>query len=207
MSATKVTPTLKIRGLPETTVSVPIVGTSPLIMHKFSEKAKRIIAENQAGVKRPKGPRDPEGEYLAAIHRLADGRPGFPATGFKACTVSAGRHFGKIMTQLRQAMFFHGEQSDDGLELLFAIEGEHEMREDIVTIGRGSTDLRYRPMFRQWSSTLKVTIMDSVLDTESLLALVDAGGLTVGAGEWRAEKGGNFGSFKVDTSRDVEHLT
>ena len=42
---------------------VPIVGTSPLVVHKFSEKAKRQMLDAQQGRKSPKVARDPDADY------------------------------------------------------------------------------------------------------------------------------------------------
>lgn len=55
------------------TLRVPIVGTAPLITHRFSEKAKRQMLDNMQGRKNPKVAKDPQAEYLAATEEvLAD---------------------------------------------------------------------------------------------------------------------------------------
>lgn len=78
------------------------------------------------------------------------------------------------------------------------------MREDVVRLGRSGTDLRYRPEFWPWSATLRVTYFPTVLTRSSVLSLIDAGGLAVGVGEWRPERDGTFGTFRIDTDREVE---
>jgi hypothetical protein len=109
------------------------------------------------------------------------------------------------MTGLRQYLFFRGEPGDDG-QLMVRIEGEPVMREDVVRVGQG-TDLRYRPQFTDWSAVLQVTFVRSALTRESVVSLVDAGGMGVGVGEWRPEKRGDFGTYEVDQTRDVEVLS
>lgn len=187
------------------TIKVPILGITPLIVHRFSEKAKRQMLDAAQGRKTLKTPKDPEAEYEAAFYRLADGTPGFPVVAFKAATVGAARFYGKevTMTGLRQTLFFRGEVGDDGRSLA-AILGEPEMREDVVRVGRGGTDLRYRPQFRKWTTVLEVTFVTSALTRSSVLSLIDAGGMGVGVGEWRPEKGGDFGAYTVDLDRVVE---
>ena len=49
---------------------VPIVGTAPLIVHRWSEKAKRVLLESQQSKKKVKEPRDPEAEYQASLYRM-----------------------------------------------------------------------------------------------------------------------------------------
>ena len=184
---------------------VPIVGTAPLIMHRFSEKAKRQMLDAQQGRKSPKVARDPDADYQAAFYRTADGY-GFPAVGFKACTVSAARFYGKDvrMTDLRQFLFFKGVLSPADPQPLVPIVGEPHMREDVVKLGISGTDLRYRPEFTEWSAVLDVTYIVSSLTRDSVLSLIDAGGMGVGIGEWRPEKKGDFGTFQIDLSREVQ---
>lgn len=197
--------TISLDQIAAETLEVPIVGTAPLIVHRFSEKAKRQMLDATQGRKTPKEPKDPHAEYDAAFYRMKDGESfGFPAVAFKKATVGAARFYGKdvSMAALKQCMFFKGEPGADG-QGLFPVSGEPQMREDVVTVGRGS-DLRYRPEFVEWSTTLTVTYVLSSLTRSSILSLIDAGGMGVGVGEWRPEKGGDFGTYRIDPTRDVE---
>lgn len=201
------TATVEIAPIDSETIVVPIIGTSPLIVHNFSAKSKQQMLDAQQGRKTPKQVRDPEAEYEAAFYRLPDGY-GFPVTAFKAATVGAARFYGKDvnMTQLRQFMFFHGIMSDADPQQLVRITGEPKMREDIVRLGgpSRSADLRYRPEFREWSTELRITYVKSSLSRGSILSLVDAGGMGIGVGEWRPERRGEFGTYKVNIDKDVE---
>lgn len=101
-----------------------------------------------------------------------------------------------------------GEISERDAQALVPIDGEPRMREDVVRLGgpSRSADLRYRPEFPEWRTALEVTYVKSSLTRESLLSLVDAGGMGIGIGEWRPEKRGEFGTYQVDASREVEVL-
>jgi hypothetical protein len=188
------------------TILVPIIGTSPLIVNKFSEKAQRQMLDAQQGKKSPKVARDPETEYRAALYHTKDGY-GFPVTAFKAATVGAARFYVR-MTDLRQFLFMKGEISEKDPQALVEIAGEPEMRQDTVRLAgpSRSADLRFRPMFREWSTTLHVIYVRSSLSRDSVLSLIDAGGMGIGVGEWRPEKRGEFGTYKVDPSRNVEFV-
>lgn len=189
-------PGIYISKLERKQAIVSVKGTAPLIVHRFDEKAKRQMLEKQMGATRmKKEPKDPQADYERSLHRLPDGSAGFPATGFKAATIGAARYFdGVKMTELRRALFFTGEGEDQ----LVKIEGEHHMREDMVRISMGTADLRYRAQFDDWSATLKIWYMPSMLSLESLINLVDAGG-SGGIGEWRPSKSdsGLFGTYEV----------
>lgn len=199
--------TIEIHQIAAETLLVPIVGTTPLIVHRFSEKAKRQMLDNMQGRKSPKQAKDPQAEYEAAFYRLGDGGYGFPSLAFKAATVGGARFYsGVTMTALKQFMYLRGEVGDDG-RALTRIEGAPIMREDVVTVGRNGSDLRYRPQFSEWRATLEVTYVTSALTRGSVLSLIDAGGMGVGVGEWRPEKDGDFGTYRVDPAREVEVVT
>lgn len=201
------TPEIIINKIATETINIPIVGTSPLIVHRFSEKAKRQMLDAMQGRKSPKQPKDPDAEYKSSLYYLKSGEPAFPVVAFKAATISAARFYGKqvTMTSLRQFLFMKGEAGDDGQQMV-RIHGDHVMREDVVRVGQG-TDLRYRAQFTEWSATLTVVYVASALTRDSVLSLVDAGGMGVGVGEWRPEKKGDFGTYSIDPTREVEVLS
>lgn len=213
--ATKQEAVAQIDRIASETIIVPVVGTTPLIVHRFSEKAKRQMLDTMQGKKSPKQPKDPEAEFKAAAYRMGedDDRYGFPAVAFKAATVGAARFYPKndvTMTGLRQFLFFAGEVGEDRMALvpiLGGVDAEGEwprMREDVVRVNRGGSDLRYRPEFWPWRVDLMVTYITSALTRNSVLSLIDAGGLGVGVGEWRPERKGDFGTYRVDLEREVQ---
>lgn len=216
MATTKKTPDtasarIEIDKLEVKTMRVPIVGLTPLIVHAFSEKSKRQMLEAQQGKKAPKQIRDPQAEYEAAFYRIdrEDGEDhyGFPVTAFKAATVGAARFYSSLkMTELRQFLFFRGELTKADPQQLVEIFGEPEMREDVVRLGgvNRSADLRYRPMFAEWSTILDIQFVASSISESSVLSLIDAGGLGIGVGEWRPERRGEFGTYEIDKSKDIE---
>lgn len=200
---------IQISRIGTETIRVPIVGTMPLIVHNFSDKSKRQMLDAQQGRKSPKVAREPQAEYEAAFYRTKEGY-GFPVTAFKAATVGAARFYGKDvkMTDLRQFIFMRGEISPNDAQALVAIIGTPRMREDVVRLGgpSRSADLRYRPEFPEWSTVLEVTYVKSALSRDSVLSLIDAGGMGVGIGEWRPEKRGEFGTYQIAADKEVEVL-
>jgi hypothetical protein len=212
MSEITAAPLVQISKIDAETLQVPIIGTSPLIVHNFSEKSRRQMLEAQQGKKKVKEVRDPASEYEAAFYRIADAdggpdRYGFPVTAFKAATTGAARFYDKsiTMTALRQFMFMRGVMTKADAQMLVEINGDPEMREDVVRLGGASrsADLRYRPMFPQWDCILTVTYVKSSIDRNSVLSLIDAGGMGIGVGEWRPEKRGEYGTYQIDRSREL----
>lgn len=190
---------ITIERLGRETVEIPVIGISPVIPHKWSEKALRMMRDAQSGSKAraKKEPKIPKDEAEGSLYRLPDGRPGFPATGFKASIVGAARLFdGVTMTSLKSGLFVEGEGPDQ----LVPLEGEMLLREDTPRNANGVADLRYRYQFFPWSVTLRVTFLPALMDVRSVYALVDAAG-NGGVGDWRPSapksQTGTFGRFEV----------
>lgn len=173
-------------------MEVKLIGDSPLIMHQWGEKAKAQIRDKQAqkpkAEKRPK--RDPKAEYEASMYRGPDGEYAFPAVAFKAAAVSACRFNDIKMTIARGAFHVIGE--------MVPIKGKPNMREDMVRVGQGAADLRYRGEFKEWSAVITVRYNTAALSAGQLVNLFNIAGFGVGVGEWRPERDGSHGMFHVE---------
>lgn len=196
-----------IQPIERQTILVPIQSVSPLITHAWSEKAKETLKgstghKKQAKVKED---RNPQAEYEGAMHRFDDGGYGFPTLGFKAATISAARLYdGVSMAELKQLVYFTGETGSEGTLLTrFDTCKDPWMRSDVVRLTFKSTDMRYRPQIDEWTAQLAITFLPNILSRDSIVALVNAGGLTAGIGEWRPSKGGDYGQYQVDDGRDI----
>lgn len=172
-------------------IAIPITGTAGLIMHKWSEKAKKEMLDKQMKkAKQGRDAKDPQKDYEDSIYYTADGKFGFPAIGFKAAIVRAGTYSGMPMTFLRGALHINGE--------FVEIHGLPTMREDMVRVGMGTADIRYRAEFKQWSAVLHIRYNAGVISEEQIANLVLTAGFSVGVGEWRPEKDGQFGTWDID---------
>ncbi len=197
---------VQIEPIKAETIKVPIVGVTPLIVNRFSAKAKQQMLDGMTGQKKPKQAKDPDADYEGSLYRFkGDEGFGVPAQAFKNSMVGATRLFPKAVTMVlvRQTIFVHGDPGDDGQPLV-RIVGEPAMREDVVRVGVSGHDLRYRAEFREWRAEVSITYVQASFARGSVLTLLDAAGLGVGVGEWRPERSGNFGTFKIDETQDVE---
>lgn len=192
-----------LRRLERLQFEFEIVGTAPLIVNRWSEKARNMMLEKQQTSARKKHEaKDPVALFEASKYKLVDGREGFPAVAFKAAIVHAARLFeGVTQVGVKQSVVVVGDGRDERGDDLVALRyGSVEMREDTPRNASGVADLRYRAMYIDWAATLKVKTIAGQLDIESLFALVDAAG-NGGVGEWRPTSPksatGSFGTFEV----------
>lgn len=187
---------IELAPLQIATVQIVLVGDTPLIVHAWSEKAKKMMLDRQ--MKKPltpKAAKSPEEEYESAFYRFPDGRYGFPAVGVKAAMVSACRYVEARMTVLRGAFHIDGE--------LVEVIGTPRPREDMVRVGLGVADIRYRPEFPEWRIPVTIKYNLGAVTLEQLLNLLNVAGFGVGIGEWRPERNGNYGRFHVATEGEL----
>lgn len=185
-SAPIVIPEIKVEA-----VTVRIEGRSPLICHKWSEKAKKEMLAKQMGKARvKKEPKNPEAEYESSLYEHPNGGYGFPAVAFKKAMTAACRYVeGVPMTFARGSFFVEGE--------LVEVEGEPDIREDMVRLNGSTADIRYRGEFKTWTAELMITFNASAVTAEQVVNLLNIAGYSVGIGEHRPEKDGPYGRFRV----------
>lgn len=129
--------TVTFQPIKRATLIVPIAGTAPLVMEKWLDKSIRQMEEKQQKkAAKGKEAREPHAEFQAHIYRLPDGRPGMPATAFKAAIVASARLFGKdvSMTAMKATVFVNGEGPD---QLVPIVAPEPEMWTNAVRNATG----------------------------------------------------------------------
>lgn len=189
------------------TVTVDIVGNTPYVQHKFSEKARRImLAAQQEGSsaknKRKREPRDIEAEYLAAMHMTTGGKHGIPAPAFRSAMISACRLCGFQMTKAKLSVFVEADDFDvdDGTPLVH-LNGEPEMHESCVRLESGVASVSIRPMWRKWSARVRVRYDADQFKQADVVNLLHRAGLQVGIGDGRPDSpkshGMGWGTFTI----------
>lgn len=206
----KETEVITIPAIDIRNATITLKGDSPLIVHKWSEKAKKMMLDKQMKVATSKGhdAKDPFADFVDTIYFLS-GKPesptpeafeealsngalfGFPSVGVKASAVSAGFRSGVTKNLVSMNGAFHIDEE------YVEIKGVPRIREDMVRVGMGTADIRYRAEFPEWSTTFTVKYNAGVISLAQLCNLFNLGGFAVGIGEWRPEKGGTYGRYHV----------
>lgn len=190
---------ITLQPIQRQTMQVRIVGDSPLICHRFDEKARKIMLDKQQKkAAQAKAAKDPEADFNAARYVMEDGRDGFPAAGVKKAIANAFR-FSDGIKRVEINGALHVEP---GAELIPIDCREMVMREDTVRISM-STDIRFRPEYRDWSMEFCVVFNSRAISPEQIVNLVNIAGFGIGIGEWRPERSGQFGMFHVAADGEV----
>ena len=207
--------TIEIKPIEIQKTTIRVVGDTPLIMHAWSEKAKREILDKQmkktkAAAKQAKSPVEDfirsmywlegfpeemsEDGFEEAIRKGA--RFGFPVTAFKQAAISAAYRMGwtKDKMSMRGAFFIDGDEN----QMVEIFSDVPVIREDMVKVGMGTADIRFRGEFRNWYADLTISYnKNGQYSLEQIINIINAGGYVCGIGEWRPERDGQYGMFHV----------
>lgn len=218
MTTKKTQEILEIRPIEIQKTTIRIVGDTPLIMHAWSEKAKREMLEKQMKATKTKAhdAKNPVEDFIRSMYWLSEmptemtekgfedaiangARFGFPVTAFKQAAISAAYRMGwaKDKMSMRGAFFIDGDSN----QMLEIKSDKPVMREDMVKIGMGTADIRYRGEFRNWYADMDISFnINGQHSLEQIINIINAGGYVCGVGEWRPERDGQYGMFHVSIS-------
>jgi hypothetical protein len=181
------------------TIQIRLVSDSPLICHAWSEKAIKQMLDKQTNrASAGKEAKDPAADFRSSLYIMERREPfesstfGFPAIAFKNAAVTACTSLGKSVSKVAARQAFHvvGE--------LVPIEGHPVMRQDMVRVGMGTADIRFRGEFSEWAVAITVRYNHRLLSDEQIVNLFNTAGFAVGVGEWRPERDGAHGMFHVE---------
>ena len=202
---------IEIPALDLETLTIRLIGNTPLIVHRFADKARKQILDKQQGVakKAGKDKREPQQDYVDGLYYFPADEPkngtardpnkipkrtGFPVTAFKnACAEVAKEIPDLAATTVRKS--FHIKAAKGSFDLV-EIEGTPHMVEHTVKIGMGTTDLRFRPQYDEWAVTLDI-VKNGILTSAQVVNLFEQSGFSVGVGEWRPQRNGMNGQYSV----------
>lgn len=180
-------------------IEIRIEGDTALLQHRFGETSEDSGSTRPVLIKSE----DPREAAEAVCYRDKDGLY-FPITW--------------VLRMLREAGGSH-KQRGSRRSLKYVVPAAVRAVADTVPIvnGDGKTRvkdfevdsrpvtipatkgriMRHRPRVNQWGARFELRLKDDLLDPSTLHMLLNEGGQGVGLGDFRPEKGGPFGTFRV----------
>ena len=187
-----------------------LVGTSPLIMHRFAFKAWQELLYPSA--KKNKAERAQSMKHQ-------------PFEEYRGC-------FYLNRSQTQPALFHlpngmpHQALAAAALDMPGATRASMERWTNVVDINinlfgipqlfmsmvrnsdmNKTPDVRTRPIFPKWACQITIQYKSDPLTDNNILNLFAAAGTIVGMGDWRPQKGGPYGKFRLCTAKDTEYLS
>jgi hypothetical protein len=175
------------------TIQFKIQGSAPLVINRFSAKARdAMIATQEAGsqakIKKAREPKDFESLYNGARHISDEGWDGVHAAAFRNACISACKAAGFVMTKAKLCIFIEPDGFDaDDLTPLVRIYGEPKNVVSPCRNASGVIDLRPRPTYFPWTAVLRVKFDAGIMSETDVANLLARAGMQVGIGEGRPD--------------------
>lgn len=190
-------------------IRVRILGTSPMIQHRYPLKAwremllparKRNRAELDQTLKH-----QPYDEFREAAYVNRDKKAAamfhIPNAMFHGALAAAALDIpGVQRTQI--------ERLTKVVDLNIELYGVPQIFCAMVRNSgmNRAPDVRTRPVFPRWACEITVRYVSSIVTAKAVMNLLGAAGVIIGVGDWRCQKGGPFGAFRLVNDRDPDWL-
>jgi hypothetical protein len=206
-SAKKKETNIEIMELKVGIVRCNILGTSPMIMHRFPLKAWQELlypggpknrAEKATNLKH-----DPVAEFRDVVYRNRDdSTPALlhvPSGAFSRGMADAALDIPGAtksqITRLTKVITPHIN--------LFGIPKLYMAMVRSSDMAR-TPDVRTRAIFPRWACTVDVQFVSTLTKEGQIVNLLAAAGLIIGLGDWRSQKGGVHGGYRIVGDKDAE---
>jgi len=198
--------TIYIQKIETALVEVPIVGTSPLICNRMSQKARQELlmpkGRKTAAEKAINLKHSPLDEFRNSPY-LLEGAPtliGVMASAVKGAMMTAALDLpGAKKAQIGRLVYVEGDYLPVyGVPKLFmSVTRSADMNH--------TPDIRTRAILPEWAVIARIHFVVPMLNTTNILNLLHAAGAVAGIGDWRPEKGkGSYGQFRVANVDDPD---
>lgn len=185
-----------------------LLGTTPMILHRMSQKAAGDLlcpkAKKNAAEKASHLKHDPVQEFRDSPYTISDSKSptllAQLATCFKKSMGTAALDIeGVNKTQIGRLTYVEGER--------IPIYGVPKLFMSVVRCAdiNKTPDVRTRAIVPEWACRLSVTFATPLIRDKAITGLLATAGMTSGVGDWRAQKGaGNYGSWVLVSEDDPE---
>jgi hypothetical protein len=191
------------------TVNVEIKGVTPLLIHRFGEEAETNGKDGTRGIILKT--EDPRVQAEKAAYIARDGTYYFNAFSIPACMGNAGVNH-KIKGTRKSLRFVVPSAvrlTSDAITILDGNGGKPAKKFEIdsrpVTIpSTKGKIMRHRPRFNEWSAKFDLGVNEKLLPVSMAHQLLNEAGESIGIGDFRPEKRGPFGTFRVTKFEEVK---
>lgn len=218
MSTTKDTaPAVTIRAPRMAELRFNVVGTAPLVIHRFSAKTKEQMKKKMETGKAASSRKNREAKatddlYEESRYRSTDGWDGFNASAVRAAMISACRLVGFRMTLAKLSVFVEpdGWDATEPQIPLIRIYGAPKKQEDMARVETGQPYVTVRAAYHDWAAKICIRFDLDQFTTEDVANLIARVGLQVGIGEGRPDSknsaGMGWGLFKIEGTTDYREV-
>jgi len=197
---------LTLPGMTTDSMRVLVIGTAPLIVHKFSAKQEQILLEKHMGEATPGGReiKDPQANFEAARYHLSDNSDGIPAVSFKKSIVAMCGKDAGIFKNKAGAIRVIADDLSTGLCRILIPDGQPTIHQEIVRNANGMPDIRHRPQYWPWACLLQISFIERYAAPARILQVIETAGYMQGVAEKRPGKSDHQnGTFRLANADEI----
>ena len=192
---------------------IRIDGVSPIIMHSgagidrflpINVQRQEITSRRGSNRTATDEARLRELETIASLWLDHEDKPTIPPSAIRAVVETGARKLTQG-PQVREGLMvtdssfeYDRERYGGSIDQLSRPEAEGGVQFTVPVVVQRKRITRTRAKFDlPWSCTFKLDVDDELVDEAKLRSWLDIGGRRIGLGDWRPEKSGTFGRFKL----------
>jgi hypothetical protein len=186
-----------------------IIGVAPLVIHRFSEKAKLELKQKMetgkaASSKKNREAKSSDELFEQARYVSPEGWDGVHAAAFRNALISACRLVGYKMTLAKLSIFVEpdGFDAKEPQIPLVRIYGTAVKQEDVARVETGQPYVTVRAAYHEWRANLRIRWDADQFTLADLTNLLARAGMQVGIGEGRPDSknsaGMGWGLFRIE---------
>lgn len=194
-----------------------IVGTAPLVIHRFSAKTKEQMKQKMetgksASSKKNREAKSTDDLYNEAKYVSTDGWEGMHAAAIRNAMISACRLVGFKMTLAKMSVFVEAD-GWDALEPqipLVRIYGKSIKQEDMARVETGQPYVTVRAAYHKWEAKIKIKWDEDQFSLNDVSNLLSRVGVQIGLCEGRPDSknsaGMGWGLFEIKGASTIARL-
>lgn len=185
-------------------ISVVLRGVSPLLMKRMTDE--ELLALHTKEKRKFSAPVDPREAADRRVYKTQEGTPYIPTENLMACLIAAGMYIkldGKRQMSTKQSTLLPAFLTIENPYMPLVDEkGDPAQWEVDMRQGRnpngGEAVCIIRPRFDSWRLEAILEVDAKSLSENTIRQLVDIAGGRIGLGDFRPQRRGVFGKFRVD---------
>ena len=180
------------------TVRITIEGITPLLMNRFTEENEiRISSGSAPATIGCKGTPREQAQKTAYIDN--DGMLYVPGPNVFRCLIEAGKYIkvGKCKATTQKSSMIPAGISLQEIVLPFGTDNFEVDSRSVVIPSTGGRIMKHRARLDEWKLTFTLDVDETMFDLRFVRQLTDDAGRRIGLGDFRPDRKGPFGKFKV----------
>jgi len=185
-------------------ILVEIEGKTPLLVNRFTEEQQEKAERGSSTAMATADKGTPLTQATPHLYVDNKNRPVIPGPNFFSCLVESGKFHKSGKRQLttgRASLIPAGISVCDVESVILGPDGRPapwvvDSRPVVNPATRGRRPC-HRPRFDEWRLSFTLAVDDSMFDPQLVRTLVDDAGRRIGLGDFRPDRRGPFGQFRV----------